>query len=122
MNRMLEELACAMLRSRDSPEFLWEQATEHAAYAQDCTYTWSLENKSPYEVWFGKKPHVNGLQELGAPIWVLLQGQMETWKMLPKGIWQIYGYKDGPKAMKYYNPESRKILTLRNFHFFPSQK
>ena len=35
MNRTLEELAQAMLRSQDSPESLWEPVAEHAAYVQN---------------------------------------------------------------------------------------
>lgn len=80
--------------------------------------TRNLKQEMPYEAWFGKKPNVAGLQEFGMAIWVLLQGQKETQKMLPKGTQQTYvRYEDGPKAIKYYNPESRKILTLRKYCF-----
>ena len=27
------------------------------------------------------------------------------------------GYDDGSKSIKYYNAETRKVLTSRNFHF-----
>lgn len=31
---------------------------------------------------------------------------------------QIFvGYDDGSKSIRYYNPETRKILTSRNFRF-----
>jgi hypothetical protein len=39
---------------------------------------------TPYEVWFKKKPVVTHLCELGIPVWVLLQGQKEQRKVLPK--------------------------------------
>ena len=118
MNCTLAEISRAMLQSQNSPEFLWEPAVEHAAYIRNCAYTRSLRNKTPYEAWFGEKPNINGLREFGAPVWVLLQGQKVTRKMLPKSERKTYvGYEDGPKAIKFYNAETRKILTLRNFHF-----
>lgn len=65
-----------------------------------------------------KKPNIKGLREFGTPVWVLLQGQKITQKMMPKSERKIYvGYEDGPKAIKFYNAETRKILTTRNFRF-----
>jgi hypothetical protein len=56
------------------------------------------------------------LREFGTPVWILLQGQKEDQKMLPKSKQQIYvGFNDGVKAVKYYNAETCKILTSRNF-------
>src|SRR6202453_3692744 len=123
MNRTLVELARAMSRSLDVPEFLWEYAISHAAYVRNRAYTRALEGKTPYEVWFKKKPEVSHLREYGAPVWILLQGQKEPCKMLSKSKRQIFvGFEDGPKAVKYYSAESRKILTSRNFRFLTPQK
>ena len=42
--------------------------------------------------------------------------------MLPKSKQQIYvGFDDGAKAVKYYNAETRKILTSRNFRHLNPQ-
>ena len=38
--------------------------------------------------------------------------------MLPKSKRRAFvGFEDGPKAIKYYNADSRKILTSRNYCF-----
>jgi hypothetical protein len=38
--------------------------------------------------------------------------------MLPKSQRRAYvGYEDGPKAVQYYNAETRKVLTSRNYRF-----
>jgi len=46
-------------------------------------------------------------------------------KLLPQSKQQIFvGYDDGSKSIKYYNPETRKVLTSRNYQFLsnlPSQ-
>ena len=122
MNRMLVELAHAMICGQNMPEFLWEPAVEHAAYVRNRAYTRTL-TKTPYEIWFNKKPDVFNLREFGVPVWVLLQGQREPHKMLSKSIHRAYvGFEDGPQAVKYYNAETQKILTSRNYHFLTPPK
>ena len=84
----------------------------------DCSYTRTLKGTTPYELWFQGKPYVAHLREFGTPVWVLLQGQAIERKMLPKSQRRAYvGYEEGPKAIKYYNAETRKVLTSRNFRF-----
>ena len=117
MNRTLVELARAMITARSLPEFLWEYAILHAAYIRNRCYTKTL-SITPYEIWFKRKPNISHLREFGAPVWVLLQGQKQQRKMLPKSKQHYYvGYEDGPKAIKYYSAETRKVLISRNFHF-----
>jgi len=116
MNCTIVEPAQAMLRGL--PKFLWEYAINHLSYLRNQTYTKTLNNKTPYEMRFKIKPNVSHLCEFGAPVWVLLQGQKEPRKMESKSRRQIFvGYDDGSKSVKYYNAETRKILTSRNFRF-----
>jgi hypothetical protein len=116
MNQTLVELSRAMLRAQDLPEFLWEYSLLYAAYIRNRSFTTHLGFQMPYEGWFNHKLNVSNLREFGAPVWVLLQGQKETRKMLPKSKRQVYvGFDDGVKAVKYYNADTRQILTSRNF-------
>src|SRR6266700_4907956 len=67
---------------------------------------------------FKKKPNVSHLREFGAPVWVLLQGQKVPRKMESKSRRRVFvGYDDGSKSVKYYNAETHKILTSRNYRF-----
>jgi len=116
MNRTLTELARANLNNHEIPEYLWEYAISHAAYIRNRAYTKRMGTLTPFQGWFGYKPYVAHLREFGAPVWILLQGQKEQRKMLPKSKRRIYvGYDDGSKSVKYYNAETRKVLTSRNF-------
>ena len=109
MNRTLVELAKAMMRNL--PSFLWKYAVAHSSYLHNRTYTKSLPNTTPYEKWFQKKPNISHLREFGAPVWVLLQNQKPK-KMETKSRRRIFvGYDDRSKSIKYYNAETRKILT-----------
>ena len=118
MNRTLVELGRAMLKGQNIPEFLWEYAIAHAAYLRNRSYTTFLKGETPYQKWYKTKPNVNHLREFGAPVWVMLQGQKQLRKMLPKSQRRIYvGFEDGSKSVKYYNADTRKILTSRNYNF-----
>jgi hypothetical protein len=86
-------------------------------------YCRTLENVTPYQALFDREPSVEHPREFGMLVWVLLQGRQELHKILSKSICQTYvGFKDGPRAIKYYNMESWKVLTLRNFCFLSSRK
>jgi gag-polypeptide of LTR copia-type/Integrase core domain/GAG-pre-integrase domain len=116
MNRTLVEPARAMIRGL--PEFLWEYAVAHASYIRNRCYTKALENKTPYEIRFKQKPNISHLRDFGSPVWVLLQGIKQPRKMEPKSRRRIFvGFDDGSKSVKYYNNETRRVLTSRNFRF-----
>jgi hypothetical protein len=116
MNQTLGELARAMLDDQDLPEFLWEYVISHTAYVRNRVYTKPLGTLTPYQGWFNKKPNIAHLREFGAPVRILLQGQKEQRKMLPKSERHIYvGYNDRPNSVKYYNAKTRKVLISRNF-------
>ena len=118
LNRTLLELARAMMIERNVPMFLWEYAIKHAAYLRERAPAKALPGTTPYEAWHGHKADVSGLREFGSPVYVLLQGQKAPLKLLPRSKQQIFvGYDDGSKSIKYYNPETRKVLTSRNFRF-----
>ena len=118
MNRTLEELSRAMLIDSGLPEFLWEPAVAHAAYIRNMSWTKHNPIVTPYQLWHGQKPSASNLREFGAPIWVLAEGQRVMRKMLLKSHHRAYvGYNKGSKSVKYYNAETRSILTLRNYKF-----
>jgi len=112
-----------MIAASKLPEFLWEPAVAHAAYVRNMSYTTSLMNSTPYQIWHGRRPNVSHLREFGVPVWVLNQGQNIQHKMLPKLQRRAYvGYDEGSKAIQYYNTATRNVLTSRNYRFLtPSE-
>jgi hypothetical protein len=101
-----------MIRGQNMPKFLWEHAAAHAAYLQNRAYTTTIKEKTPYEVWYGKRPNIAHLREFRCPVWVLLQGQHVERKILPKSKRRLYvRHNDRSNSVKYYNAETRKILT-----------
>jgi hypothetical protein len=75
INPTLVELGCAMLKGQNLPEFLWNYAIAHAAYLRNRSFTKSLKDQTPYQIWNKTKPNVNHFREFGALVWVLLQSR-----------------------------------------------
>ena len=118
MNQTLKELARAMRLATNLPVFLWEQAIAHAAYIRNRAYSLAVKTATPYERWHGHKPDVSHLREFSAPVWILLQGQKVQPKMEAKSKRRaLIRYEDGSKSVKFYNAETRSVLTLRNYRF-----
>ena len=59
-----------MLHASQLLKFLWGEAVKHAVYLKNRTSTKSLNGKTPYEVYFGKKPNITNLHEFGCKVWV----------------------------------------------------
>src|SRR5260221_14761814 len=83
MNWTLGELSHAMLTASKLPEFLWQMAVAYAAYIRNMSFTKAILSATLYQVWHGQRPNVAHV-----------------------------GYNKGVKAVKYYNAETKTILTL----------
>jgi hypothetical protein len=117
MNRTLVELMCAMVNGHELPKFLWELVIKHATYLWNQAYT-CICKLTPYQAWTREKPDVSHLREFSTPIWILQQGAHTGHKLEPKSWQRLFiGFDDGIKVVKYYTPESWKILISQNYHF-----
>ena len=135
IDRTLVGLARTMIAAKGLPEFLWEPAIAHAAYLTNRSCARTNEDPStPYEKWNNTRPNVSHLREFGAPVWIVPQGQMFRRELPPpvKGHGRAFvGYDktriEGSKSVKhsckYYDAETKKVLTSGNFRFmtFPEK-
>ena len=62
------EAARAMLHDQDIPLHIWVEASRTTMYVQKRTPHRVLENKTPEEVFYGKKPEVSHLRIFGCPV------------------------------------------------------
>ena len=64
---------------------------------------------TPFEAWSGTKPDVSHLQEFSCDVWILDEDK-DRLKLAPKLKKMIFtGFKDGPKAVHYYDAVTQKI-------------
>lgn len=57
--------ARSMMKAKKMPGELWGEAVVAAVYVLNRSYTRSLDGKTPYEAWYGKKPAVHYLKVFG---------------------------------------------------------
>jgi hypothetical protein len=123
LNRTLIEHARAMLAAYNLPLFLWPEAVAYATYLRNRSPTRALGTEiTPDEAFWGKKPNVASLQEFGTPCEVLQQDGKGA-KIGPKTKPYIFtGLSDESRAWRYYNPDTRRILTSRNIFWLDTDK
>ena len=77
----------------------------------------SLEDKTPQELWIGKKPSLSHLKVFGCDAYVHVPKEKGT-KLDSKSEKCIFiGYKDGLKGYKLWNPVIRKVVYNRDVVF-----
>ena len=59
-----------MLHASQLPKFLWGEAVKHAVWLKNRTLTRALGGKTPYEIFYGTKPNLQGLPKFGSKVWV----------------------------------------------------
>jgi len=60
-NRTLMRKVLSMVSSVGAPRAFWVLVCETAIYIRNRSPSSSLEGKTPYELWFGKMPHIGPL-------------------------------------------------------------
>ena len=103
-NRTIMEATRAMLHDQDIPMHLWAKATRTIVYVQNCIPHRVLENKTPEEVFSGKKPEFIHLKIFGYLVYIHIPKEKRT-KLDPSGKNGIFvGYSKSSKAYIIYFP------------------
>ena len=101
-NRTIMEAAREMLHDQDLPKHLWAEATRTTVYVQNRTPHGVLENKTPEEVFFGKKLEFIHLRIFGCPLYIQIPKEKRT-KLDTLGKKGIFvGYSEISKAYEIY--------------------
>ena len=64
-NRTIVEMARSMLKGKNLPNEFWAEAVNTAVYILNRSPTKAVQNMTPYEAWFKRKPQVNNLKVFG---------------------------------------------------------
>ena len=117
MKRTLMEKARSMLSGTGLGQEFWAEAMETTCYLVNRSPSSALEDKTPHEVWTGKKPSLSHLRVFGCDAYVHVPKEKRT-KLDNKSERCIFiGYKDGLKGYKLWNPETRKVVYRRDVVF-----
>ena len=70
-NRVIQEMARAMLHNKDMAKNLWGEAVNTAYYTINGVYFRLGIKKTSYELWKGRKPNVKYFQIFGSTCFIL---------------------------------------------------
>lgn len=72
LHRTILDKARAMLLSCKAPTNLWDEFCATSAYLTNLTASSSLNGRTPFELWFGRKPSLSHLREIGCRAFALV--------------------------------------------------
>ena len=98
-----------MLHDQDLPIHHWVEAARIAVYVQNRNPHRVLENKTPEEVFFKRKPEVSHLRIFGCPVYIHIpkEKREKLDSSRKKGI--FVGYSESLKAYRIYFLGFKKI-------------
>ncbi|KAJ9553261.1 hypothetical protein OSB04_017306 [Centaurea solstitialis] len=113
-NRTLLDMVRTMMCHSSLPISFWGHALETAAHILNRAPTKSVE-KTPYELWKGKKPNISFLKIWGCEVYVK---RPTSEKLKPKSDKCFFvRYPKTTVGYYFYNPEENKVFVARNGKF-----
>lgn len=120
--RTIVESARTMIHARKLSLKFWAEAVNAAVYVLNCTGPSPVSDKTPFELFFERKPSVEHLRVFGADVFVHIpKEKRRKWNVKArKGI--FVGYDDNIKGYRVYIPDDRKIEVSRDVVFKENTK
>lgn len=117
-NRTIVEATRTMLYAADMDHKFWAEAVNNAVFTLNCVGSSRIPGKTPYEIWFNKKPDIRELHIFGEEVYVHLPKVKREHKLSPKGREGIFlGYDNQVKGYRISLPENKKVIIERNVIF-----
>ena len=115
-NRTLKDMVRSMVSHSSLPESLWGEALKTAAYILNRVPSKAV-NKTPYELWTGKKPSIKHLHIWGCPAEARPYRPHER-KLDSRTISCYFvGYAERSRGYKFYDPTLRSFFETGNARF-----
>ena len=114
------EIANSMLTQSNAPPKLWGEAIKCANIVHNLTPKKALGYKTPFELWYGRKPDISRLRTWGC-LAVAEIDKKKRWKFQPRGVNCIMvGYDLEKKAWRLMRLDNNALITTCNAKFYES--
>jgi hypothetical protein len=99
------------------PGRFWAEAVRCSVYLLNRLPTKAMGDRTPYEAWNGRKPHLGHLRIFGCKGHVK-PGVSHLKKLDDRSVLMVYfGIEDSSKAHMMYNPQNNKNVVSRDVVF-----
>ncbi|PSD62998.1 hypothetical protein C7G80_19275, partial [Acinetobacter nosocomialis] len=118
MNRTLVECARCMLEHAGLSKSYWGEAVVTATFLRNrCPTRSTIHDKSPHQVWTGKKPLLANLKVFGCHAYVTVPKEKRT-KFDARSVrCRFLGYSEHEKAYRFEEMKSGRVLVNRDAQF-----
>ena len=116
-NRTAAEAITTMLSESKLPPSFWGEALAAYVHIWNRSPTHSLDNMTPFQAWYGKKPSVQHLRVWGCTAYVHVQKDQRKGLESHTQKSVFIGYPPGVKGWKFWNPDTRKTLISNDAEF-----
>ena len=116
-NRTLQEMARAMLHGNNAIVRFWAEAVSTASHTINRVYIRPGMNKTPYELWRGRRPDLSYFHTFGCDCYIL-NDRDHLGKFDAKSDAGIFvGYSQNSAAYRIYNHKTKTIIDFVNVVF-----
>jgi hypothetical protein len=113
-NMVIQEMARVMINSKNLAQHFWGEAVNTACHIINRVYLRPETNKTPYEIWRGKKPTVKYFITFGSKCYILRDrenlGKFDT--KSDKGM--FLGYSTNSRAYRVFNKRTETMMESIN--------
>lgn len=116
-NRTVMSMARSLLKSMNVPGRFWGEAVRHSVYLLNRLPTKSMGDRTPYEVWIGRKPYLGHLRVFGCTAHAKVT-KPHLKKLDDRSQAMVYlGVEEGCKAHRLLDLRQGKIHVSRDVVF-----
>jgi hypothetical protein len=113
-NRVIQEMGCVMIHSKNLAQHFWGEAVNIACHIISRVYLRPKTNKTPYEIWLGKKPTVKYFRTFESKYYIL-RDRENLEKFDPKSDEGIFlGYSTNIRAYRVFNKRVETVMESIN--------
>ena len=113
-NKVIQEMAKAMLYNKDMARNLWGEVVNTACHTVNRVYFRPGTKKTPYELWKGRKPNVKYFRIFGSTCFIL-KDRENVGKFDSQSDEDIFlVYSSTSKAYQVYNKRTMKVMETVN--------
>ena len=113
-NRVIEEMARALLYNKNVAKHLWGEAINTACHTVNSVYFRPGTKRTPYDLWKGRKPNVKYFRIFGSTCFIL-KDKENVGKFDSRNDEGIFlGYSSLSKAYRVYNKKTMKVMETMN--------
>ncbi|MCO5560951.1 hypothetical protein L7F22_014571 [Adiantum nelumboides] len=116
-NRTIMEMARAMLAHASLPRSYWAKACNTAVYIQNRSPTHALQDMTPFQAYYGRKPTVSHFRVFGCSAFVHIPKEKRQKLDFKSRKLLFLGYSAESDAYRLYDPDTRTTTVSRDVVF-----